>query len=1463
MGDNLMEFNDSVSEEKYVDDQDENDESCVPPKLVQSPVVVNSILKQSTKDNLIQLYTPVQKPEKGKLKVHFGADSLLETPNVKSGKKRVVDSRGIKFNDITESEISENVIVKEISTENIVSSNTSDIESKKETNPEKTVTNNTDNVETTMTRTDDNNDETAMDISICDTIPSNTCEDSNKEEFTCDILRQAELLLQTLGHGQTVNLSDTENNKGDPKQSENGTAWPAEETTKAVEDANQTKDVTDGLVMSTMENSTATGTNNTIEEEAMDFEEAMEVDDEIVFKIPSSSKVFIDNTAVSDNTEEPIKQLDESSKQEVKDTESEVPVKTDNNVSNIGLNINEPEVKNVEKVEEVLSTSLNGLVGCSNDAEVPEYVGKTVDAPTAECNEKINSNVKESTENISSEKLPSPNKEATSEKVTTNNADESSEEEFMSAGEEMETEDVKTPQKPAGEPIVDQPIESKEESPERNPPKVGYNLNFDDLEAMDPFSTKKSLMNSPDAMKSGTKENKTAPVVDNSSSPETEPVKSMDNESLKSETVSNSEVVPQSPKISNMPQPDILLSPSAALLDQVCQDKNAANIIDEAPDCLLQDNTDETRPEDPETNAREVEMNIDDIPLKGKQFDFATLTEADLEAMDPFKPKTQVCNTPDKVNPVSNVTKDEIKPVSNDAAVEVKPAHLDTFSEVKETPEDISAGINETNDETSQAPIKVEKVNDSTDLTEVASETASTDEVKSVAEENKVGEKVDEIKEIADTNNESNVEAQFDIQSVAMVTPIKDDTKSEVPKSPEIPLAKGAYNLDALDFDDMDPFKPKKQMMNSPCSKSEPAEVELDKDPFKPKKQIMNSPVQNTVKEPEKVESIEHEKTPEPVLEAPVNNKNDVSLNKEADKDTERVKLENDKPELVKSENISKMETSEEIVETQIKKVDGDKMTESKNTTSLEEKVSKQSDKKVDFGTVDPFADLNPFKSSSKIANSPDKKPEEPENSDTNGDNIFDANPFVTKSKICNSPEIKGDPFVTKSNIANSPVKSTDSKNDSKELLKTPPAVSHEAPDENNEDIFEVQGVTRRGDDNFTQMGQFGEIDDMQFVSASQVFNDPAAWEMLEKFGTTSNKEESSLSRMSLYVKFDPLVDAAPINPRRVSIRYSQLEKVKEYGVDDTFLLLGTPPSKRRQSVTSSRGNAPAVSLFGKSEETKSSNPATVDLFFAASPTGKEQKVEEKIMGQEGDDEFMSLMDRVGRSSENENLFQELKYTDADFEKFKTELKLVFQGNLMNKEREWCAKIKALEDEKSKLVQMIQNEKKEKNELVQVMLLHEQTIEEVTAQKEEERKKKEEIKTERDQAMEDIQEIESAFSILNTRFEKSKNVIQSLMKNNETIKVHTTEIQGKLKQQNEKYHALEKSSETKNAENTKTIEKLTNQVKSLQEKCNTQQQLMQMKLDRLEKEIQSKTSENKELTEICDNLMAKLDMPNK
>ena len=64
MADDLMDFSEFGGNEN---DENVDPEVELAPKLMQTPVVKHSILKQSTKDNLIQLFTPVNKSKKLKV----------------------------------------------------------------------------------------------------------------------------------------------------------------------------------------------------------------------------------------------------------------------------------------------------------------------------------------------------------------------------------------------------------------------------------------------------------------------------------------------------------------------------------------------------------------------------------------------------------------------------------------------------------------------------------------------------------------------------------------------------------------------------------------------------------------------------------------------------------------------------------------------------------------------------------------------------------------------------------------------------------------------------------------------------------------------------------------------------------------------------------------------------------------------------------------------------------------------------------------------------------------------------------------------------------------------------------------------------------------------------------------------------------------------------------------------------
>ncbi|XP_060570300.1 transforming acidic coiled-coil-containing protein 2-like [Ruditapes philippinarum] len=1602
----LMDFTDSENKENsIVSITDENDIQ-VAPGLVQSPVIVKSILKQCQKDNLIQLYTPVQKPEKGRLKVHFGHDSLLQTPNVKQVKKVKGDVLPIKEGletiskadneNIQTQKVEADVVHTTVSSEDVVKDGEKQVVDNASVEVAEEIVSHVidqlpikDDIDSNGSA-DSGIEECAMEVSISEPTTTETFDGSSDID---DILLKSEMLLRSLrgelfstdsaaddssqADKTTSEVSDKQNEAGvsneiqtkdDTVKEDSGTGSEASHGKEATDDSDvvsqrnladsnekeggRQNEIKSEEIKETEKESEIHSYTN--EEEPMEVGEAMEVDDddddEIVFNFGDKGNAesnvdteektskLVENTTVtsetkensiSENMSESVDNIDDAkvTKADTDKIDGKIEDKTEN------MPIQDSSVKEECVVSDKVEKDNNTGAINSDEGECSDKPEKT--AMTLKDEETKDVQIPADTENAK--------QDGKTGKEAKKKGDDSSDEEFMSADEDMEVDEAKTPSKstlPETQNQQDNNIEPKQDSPERTPPKVGYNLNFDDLDAMDPFSTKKALLNSPDLGKEAVKkkvEKKTDEQEDKS-----------DNKTdvKNTESTENFKSANSSPVKSEPTKAEIILSPNAVLVDKVCQDKSAGDIFEEKPDCLLPD--DAKLPNDADILTEENKSSSHSIDI-GQELD--PKKELDFDNMDPFKPKTQIVNTPDKatLNKNTNIKMENEVPVTNPI-------------------------IN--------TPVKTE-VNDN--VVDIKPDTceATTD------------------KELPSMNIENTEDKQSEEHPV---TPHKEKIEDKQPPSasPQIPLTTGAYNLDALDIDEIDPFKPlvqmanspcgsisetkaatvdsfkpKKQIMNSPVVNKEHGETKSDGiDPFKPKTQIINSPDSNKqvpvlansdnkdavtsqpgleeknpaleaksmetleeitdpfktvsqvgnspLKEENKLNICETDpfKSKSQVQNSPVktasddtcNNNDNVDIvdplkpqnqmqNSPVNKTTECNKISDNVETVAESSNAAagkETEMDSEILDIELMDDPFKPKNQMQNSPILKDKVNvaekvetEISDTVKDEAStnntidpfsnvdpfkskkqlamsppvksgsqVDPFADLNPFQTKSTVVNTPEKP--ETESIEKGVKTVTKIDPFKSSGGICNSPAlttIEEMPFVTKSRVANTPTKEDDPFSKKFEI----PTAPLNEPDEQVGgigDIFEVQGVTRRGEEG-TQANQFGDIDESQFVSASQVFNDPAAWEMLEKLGGgSSDSGESALSRMSLYVKFDPLVDEAPINPRRISIRVSQLEKVKEYGLDETLLLLGTPPKRRRQSLarnTSSELKSAASFVPQppvKKAEPVGTTPGGVDLILAYSPEKKDQ-FEMNVDNQ--DAPVMKLFEDEDSNVDSQNIFQELKYTEADLKKFQRDNKLAMQGILINKDKELCKKEKQWEKEKAELIKKCQNIKQDRGKLEQAFLALEQTVYEIAALKDAAEKKVEKIAVEKAQAVEDIQAVETAFSDLHRRYEKAKTMVMSMKKNEETLKKATADSLEKQKTLNEKLHAVEKSAEEKLAANKAEIEKLIHQRDSIQNKFDAHIKITNIKIGNLETAIERKTVENKELTEICDNLLSKVD----
>ena len=142
---------------------------------------------------------------------------------------------------------------------------------------------------------------------------------------------------------------------------------------------------------------------------------------------------------------------------------------------------------------------------------------------------------------------------------------------------------------------------------------------------------------------------------------------------------------------------------------------------------------------------------------------------------------------------------------------------------------------------------------------------------------------------------------------------------------------------------------------------------------------------------------------------------------------------------------------------------------------------------------------------------------------------------------------------------------------------------------------------------------------------------------------------------------------------------------------------------------------------------------------------------------------------------------------------------------------------------------------------------YERNITEIIAEQDNEKKAHQEdiaeLMRERDQAYVDTQSVESAFADLHRRYEKTKPVIQSFKKNEDTLKACVNAYREKLNQQDERYQTLKKYAEEKLAKSTEELERL---------KRSTDGELEKLQAALRKKELQVNTSDLTNTVELAD-----------
>jgi len=135
---------------------------------------------------------------------------------------------------------------------------------------------------------------------------------------------------------------------------------------------------------------------------------------------------------------------------------------------------------------------------------------------------------------------------------------------------------------------------------------------------------------------------------------------------------------------------------------------------------------------------------------------------------------------------------------------------------------------------------------------------------------------------------------------------------------------------------------------------------------------------------------------------------------------------------------------------------------------------------------------------------------------------------------------------------------------------------------------------------------------------------------------------------------------------------------------------------------------------------------------------------------------------------------------------------------------------------------------------------------------------REKAEEERNQILGDLQDVKRAFKDLHKKYERTKEVINALKSNEDNLKAKVTDLSTRFKKGEERYNLLKTHAETKLEEANKKLGEVKNSKAAEIAKLTALLRKAQMGVSSLEKQVDQKNRENKELTTICDELIAKV-----
>ncbi|XP_024285991.2 transforming acidic coiled-coil-containing protein 3 isoform X1 [Oncorhynchus tshawytscha] len=318
----------------------------------------------------------------------------------------------------------------------------------------------------------------------------------------------------------------------------------------------------------------------------------------------------------------------------------------------------------------------------------------------------------------------------------------------------------------------------------------------------------------------------------------------------------------------------------------------------------------------------------------------------------------------------------------------------------------------------------------------------------------------------------------------------------------------------------------------------------------------------------------------------------------------------------------------------------------------------------------------------------------------------------------------------------------------------------------------------------------------------------------LEQFGSSTFKE-SALRKQSLYLKFDPLMRESP-NKSGVPAGLNNLPRPAPFASRVETQKTGTDEVNGLKSVNPKLlHDLPPVQVVGP--QTLVTNSPVLENLVPTFPQP---------------------------ANPDDNIIEVLKYSQQDMNVAIAKIQKQAKENA----DEWKSKHDTLSQDN--------------HEMGKIMSAFEATIAQILADKQRETEKAQaditKVLQEKEQLSEDLNAMERSFSDLFKRLDKYKEVIEGYIKNEEMLKKCAQDYLARIKEEEQRYQTLKAHAEQKislaNGEIAEVRSKLKSEVAALQAQLRREQ----LKAQSLEKSLDQKVKETEELTNLCDELIAKV-----